>query len=287
MSITHPIIAVTGSSGAGTSTLKQVFEDIFHRDKIKPVMIDGDSFHRYDRKQMRAEVIKAEEKGERLTHFSPKANDLSRLEQLFQSYSVTGKGEKRHYIHNEVASAKFHQALGTFTSWQTFGDDNDLLLYTGLHGGLVTAELNIAKYVDLLIGVVPIINLEWIQKIKRDCSNRGYSPEAVVDNILKRMPDYAHYITPQFSRTDINFQRIPLIDVSNPFEAREIPAAEESLVVIRFKDPAVADFPYYLEMLSNSFMSRADSIVVPEVEMGLAMEIIVTPFINKIMVKLR
>lgn len=287
MSVAHPIIAVTGSSGAGTSTVKHAFEDIFRRGGIKPVVVEGDSFHRYDRKEMRAEVVKAEEKGESLTHFGPEANCLDRLEQLFQTYAETGKGEKRYYIHDEVEGAKFNQPPGTFTPWEELDGDNDLLFYEGLHGGVVTDDVNIAKYVDMMIGVVPVINLEWIQKIKRDCVNRGYSQEAVVDIILKRLPDYIHHITPQFSRTHINFQRVPLIDTSNPFVMREIPTPDESLIVIRFKDPTVADFPYYLSMLKDSFMSRPNNLVVPAVKMGLAMEIILTPFIDEMMAKKR
>lgn len=287
MSVAHPIVAVTGSSGAGTSTIKHAFEDIFRRGGIKPVIVEGDSFHRYDRKEMRAEVVKAEEKGEPLTHFGPEANSLDRLEQLFQTYSETGKGEKRYYIHDEKEGAVFNQPPGTFTPWEEIDGDNDLLFYEGLHGGVVTDEVNIAKYVDMMIGVVPVINLEWIQKIKRDCTNRGYSQEAVVDIILKRLPDYIHHITPQFSRTHINFQRVPLIDTSNPFVMREIPTPDESLVVIRFKDSSLADFPYYLSMLKDSFMSRPNNLVVPAVKMGLAMEIILTPFIDEMMIKKR
>lgn len=285
MSISHPIIAVTGSSGAGTSTVKHAFEDIFRRANIKPVVIEGDSFHKYTREEMRAEVINAEADGRSLTHFGPEANCLDRLEKLFQTYSETGRGEKRHYIHDQCEATRYNQPPGTFTRWQEIDNDSDLLFYEGLHGGVVTDEVNIAQYADLLIGVVPVINIEWIQKIKRDCANRGYSQDAVVDVILKRMPDYIHHITPQFSRTHINFQRVPLIDTSNPFVMREIPTADESLCVIRFKNPEVADFPYYLSMLKDSFMSRPNNIVVPGVKMGLAMEIILTPFVDRIMEK--
>ena len=285
MSVSHPIIAVTGSSGAGTSTVKHAFEDIFRRIGIKPVVVEGDSFHRYDRMEMRAAVAEAETKGVTLTHFGPDANCLDQLETLFQTYSETGKGEKRLYIHDEREAAKFDQAPGTFTEWEEIDGDNDLLFYEGLHGGVVTDEVNIARYVDLLIGVVPVINLEWIQKIKRDCANRGYSQEAVVDIILKRMPDYIHHITPQYSRTHINFQRVPLIDTSNPFVMREIPSPDESLIVIRFINPKMADFPHYLSMLKDSFMSRPNNLVVPGVKMGLAMEVILTPFIEDMMVK--
>lgn len=285
MSVSHPIIAVTGSSGAGTSTVKQAFEDIFRRGGIKPVIVEGDSFHKYDRVEMRAAVAEAEARGAALTHFGPEANCLDRLEHLFQTYSETGKGEKRYYIHDQAEGAKYNQVPGTFTPWEEIDGDNDVLFYEGLHGAAVTDDVNIPKFVDLLIGVVPVINLEWIQKVKRDCTNRGYSQEAVVDIILKRMPDYIHHITPQFSRTHINFQRVPLIDTSNPFTMREIPTTDESLVIIRFKNPDQADFPYYLSMIKDSFMSRPNNMVVPAVKMGMAMDIILTPFITEMMNK--
>ena len=287
MSVAHPIIAVTGSSGAGTSTVKHAFEDIFRRGGIKPVVVEGDSFHKYDRMGMREAVAAATEKGEILTHFGPEGNCLDGLERLFQNYSDTGKGERRFYIHSDAEGIPFNQPAGTFTPWEEIDGNSDLLFYEGLHGGIVTDDVNIAQFTDLLIGVVPVINLEWIQKIKRDCSNRGYSSEAVVDIILKRMPDYINHITPQFSRTHINFQRVPLIDTSNPFVMREIPTPDESLVVIRFKDPSTADFPYYLSMLKDSFMSRPNNLVIPAVKMGLAMEVILTPVIEEMMIKKR
>jgi len=287
MSASHPIVAVTGSSGAGTSTVKHAFEDIFRRGGIKPVVVEGDSFHSYDRMEMRAAVAAAEKDNEILTHFGPGANCLDKLEELFKTYGGYGKGQTRKYIHSEEEGKPYNQEPGTFTPWEDLAQDSDLLFYEGLHGGIVTDDVNVAQFVDLLIGVVPVINLEWIQKIKRDCSNRGYSSEAVVDIILKRMPDYIKHITPQFSRTHINFQRVPLIDTSNPFVMREIPTADESLVVIRFKDAKMADFPYYLSMLKDSWMSRPNNLVVPAVKMGLAMEIILTPFIDEMMEKKR
>jgi phosphoribulokinase len=141
--------------------------------------------------------------------------------------------------------------------------DTDLLFYEGLHGAVRTDDVDIARHPDLLIGVVPVINLEWIQKLWRDKSKRGYSTEAVTDTILRRMPDYVHYICPQFRHTHVNFQRVPCVDTSNPFIARDIPSGDESLVVIRFAKPKGIDFQYLLNMIHGSFMSRANTIVVP------------------------
>ncbi len=286
MSRKHPIIAVTGSSGAGTTTVKVAFEHIFLREGINPVVVEGDSFHRYDRAAMKEAMLAAEASGNtHFSHFGPEANIFDKLEDTFKSYSETGICERRYYLHSEEEASPFGQKPGEFTPWETVGKDTDLLFYEGLHGGVATGEIDVAKHVDLLIGVVPIVNLEWIQKIHRDCEQRGYSADVVTDTILRRMHDYIHYITPQFSRTDINFQRVPTVDTSNPFIARDIPTPDESFVVIRFKDPRKLDidFPYLLDMLDDSFMSRRNTIVVPAGKMGFAMEIILAPIIERIL----
>jgi phosphoribulokinase len=287
MSQQHPIIAVTGSSGAGTSTVKTAFEHIFYREGVRAAIIEGDSFHRYDRQAMKEEAAKAMEEGRHISHFGAEANIFDRLEALFREYSKHGSGESRLYLHNAEEAEPFNQEPGTFTPWQPIQHDTNLLFYEGLHGGVVTDEANVAQWVDLMIGVVPIVNLEWIQKIHRDTSARGYSAEAVTDTILRRMHDYVHFITPQFSRTDINFQRVPTVDTSNPFVARDIPTPDESFVVIRFKDPRKQriDFPYLLSMIHDSFMSRRNTIVVPGGKMGFAMEVILAPLVEEMMLK--
>ena len=290
MSQKHPIIAITGSSGAGTSTVEQALEHIFRREKIKPVIVEGDSFHRYNRVEMREVLKAAQEKGEIVSHFGASGNLLDKLEGLFRTYGKSGTGQTRRYLHNEEEAAEYPElGPGEFTPWQDITEDSDLLFYEGLHGGAECEEADVAQYVDLLVGVVPIVNLEWIQKIHRDKNQRGYSEEAIVDTILRRMPDYVTYITPQFSRTDINFQRVPTVDTSNPFIARDIPTADESLVVIRFRDPKKFDvnFPWLLHMIHGSYMSRRNTIVVPGGKMSFAMELILTPIIRDLMDKKR
>ncbi len=279
MSARHPVIAITGSSGAGTTTVTKTFEHIFRREKINAAIIEGDAFHRYDRAEMRARIAAAHEAGRTLSHFGPDANLFAELEAVFSSYGESGRGRVRKYLHDEVEAKPFGQPPGTFTPWEEIPAGTDLLFYEGLHGGVVSGELDVARHSDLLVGVVPIINLEWIQKIQRDRAVRSYSTEAVVDTILRRMPDYVHYICPQFSRTHVNFQRVPTVDTSNPFIARFIPSPDESFLVIRFRDPKGIDFPYLLSMLHDSFMSRPNSIVVPGGKMELAMQLIFTPMI--------
>jgi phosphoribulokinase len=284
MSAKHPIIAITGSSGAGTTSVMRTFEQIFRRESVNAAFIEGDSFHRYDRAEMKAKMAEALAAGNRhFSHFGPESNLFEELERLFRGYGETGTGRTRRYLHDEEEAAPFGRPPGTFTPWEEIPDGSDLLFYEGLHGGVVTDKVNVARHVDLLVGVAPIVNLEWIQKIHRDQAARGYSPEAVVDTILRRMPDYVRYIVPQFSHTHVNFQRVPTVDTSNPFVARDIPTADESFVVIRFRNPKGIDFPYLLSMIHDSFMSRANSIVVPGGKMALAMQLILTPLILQLM----
>jgi phosphoribulokinase len=288
MSVKHPIISVTGSSGAGTTTVKQTFERIFRREGIEAAWIEGDAFHRFDRVEMRRAMADAGKAGNaHFSHFGPEANLLPELEEVFEEYGRTGTGRTRHYVHDDGEAERFGTAPGTFTAWEPFANGTNVLFYEGLHGAVVTEAVNLARYADLKIGVVPVINLEWIQKIHRDKATRGYSTEAVTDTILRRMPDYIRYICPQFTETDVNFQRVPTVDTSNPFVARWIPTADESLVVIRFKSPRGIDFSYLVSMLQGSFMSRANSIVIPGGKVDLAMQLILTPMIMQLIERSR
>lgn len=315
MSVRHPIVAVTGSSGAGTTTVKQAFADIFRRESINAFFVDGNSFRRYDRAGMKQAVAAAQAAGYPISHFGPEANLFERLEGLFQEYSRTGGGLYRRYLGSREAAAAHGGEEGTFSAWQEIPAGSDLLFYEGLHGACIESTwsrremspshnplvmklrhqlrergdrgIDVARWVDLLIGVVPSINLEWIQKLHRDCYHKGCSAEAVIATILRRLPDYVRYITPQFSLTDINFQRVPLVDTSNPFIARDIPTPDESMVVIRFREPKRYDFPDLQRRLPNSFMSRPNTLVVPGGHMGHAIEVICAPLIQDLVARQR
>jgi len=284
MSDKHPIVAITGSSGAGTTTVMWTFQQIFRREGIRPAIIEGDAFHKFDRAQMRTRLKEEADSGnQHFSHFGHDSNLFEELEATFRSYGERGTGRTRRYLHDDEEAAPFKQKPGTFTPWTEIEAGTDLLFYEGLHGGVKTETVDIAGQVDLLVGVVPIINLEWIQKLHRDKKTRGHSHEAVVDTILRRMPDYVNYICPQFAYTTVNFQRVPTVDTSNPFIARDIPSPDESMLVIRFRDPKGIDFPYLTSMLNGSFMSRANTIVCPGGKMALAMQLIFTPMIWQLM----
>lgn len=284
MSAKHPIIAITGSSGAGTTTVRTTFQQIFRREGITAVVVEGDAFHRYDRNEMCTALAEAQAAGNlHFSHFGPDGNLFEELEMLFRSYGETGTGIARKYLHDEDEAAPYGQKPGTFTPWEELPAGSDLLFYEGLHGAVATDTVDVARYADLLVGVVPTINLEWTQKLQRDKTARGHSHEAIVDTILRRMPDYVNYVVPQFSRTDVNFQRVPIVDTSNPFVECAVPTLDESVVVIRFRNPKNIDFSYLLAMLHDSMMSQPNTIVCPGGKMNLAMQLIFTPMISQLM----
>lgn len=313
MSAKHPIIAVTGSSGAGTSTVQQAFAAIFQRENINATFVQGNSFRRFTPSQVEKLFVDAARQGKPISHFGPQANYFDRLEGLFREYARNGTGLMREYIANEEQAQRYQQPVGSYSPWSEVPAESDLLFYEGQHGGCIEATwsrrmmspshnpvvvnqrhkvdqqhdvgVDVAQWVDLLIGVVPSINLEWIQKIHHDYKDTGRSPEDTVLTILRRMPDYVRYITPQFSLTDINFQRIPLVDTSNPFISKEVPSADESMVVIRFREPAKVDFPHLLNRIDNAFMSRPNTIVVPGGDMVNTMDIVCTPMVQELLEK--
>lgn len=289
MSDLYPIVVVTGSSGAGTSTARVAFEHIFHRLHAQAVYIEGDAFHKYDRNEMRAMLQRANIRGENFSHFGPPANEFERLEGLFKSFSESGAGEFRRYLHTEDEAKPLGLSAGQFTRWEPVPTGTDILLYEGLHGCVRTDQVDVSQYVDLSVGVAPTLNLEWIQKIRRDTDERGHKPEDVKRSVLRRMDDYVHFIMPQFSITDINFQRVPLVDTSNPFIARDIPSPDESIVVIRFRHPRKlrVDFPFLLTMIHGSHMTRPNTLVVPGSKMRMAMELILRPILEQLLEKRR
>ena len=283
MSALHPIIAVTGSSGAGTTTTSRVFRKMFKKMQLNAAFIEGDSFHRYTRTEMDTAVRRAREQGRHISYFGPEANDFGRLEACLARYAQSGDGEVRKYLHTFDEAVPYNQLPGTFTDWQPLPENSDLLFYEGLHGAVVTEQHNVAQHVDLLIGMVPIVNLEWIQKLVRDIHERGHSREAVMHSIVRSMDDYINFITPQFSRTHINFQRVPTVDTSNPFAATSIPSMDESFVVIHFREDFQVDFPYLLAMIQGAFILRMNTLVVPGGKMELAMDLILTPAVAKLL----
>ena len=282
MSRRHPIISITGSSGAGTTSVKQTFEQIFRRENVDAAYIEGDAFHRYDRAEMRAKMAEEAERGNKhFSHFSPEANLFEELEKAFRDYGETGTGDdaplRPRRARGEAATAP---APGTFTEWGPLPENTDLLFYEGLHGAVVTDKVNVAQHADLKIGVVPVINLEWIQKLHRDRSARGYS-----DRGRDRHDPAAHARLRELHLPAVHRDRHqlparadgrhlePVHRALDP-DAGRIDGGDPLL-----QNPRGIDFPYLLSMIPHSFMSRANSIVIPGGKLDLAMQLILTPLI--------
>jgi phosphoribulokinase len=287
LSARFPIVAVTGSSGAGTSSAQPLFEKLFARLGCRAAFVGGDSFHAYDREQMKTVMDRARIRAENFSHFGPAANLWDRLERLFREFGERGGGMARSYLHTDAEARAARQPVGTFTPWAPLPAGTDLLFYEGLHGGVVTPEHDIAQHVDLLIGMTPTINLEWTQKMHRDTAERGHDGAEVARSILRRMPDYVNYIIPQFSRSDVNFQRVPLVDTSHPFTLSEIPKAAESLVVVHLNPGSriPADFARLRDELPGAFSTRADTLVVPGDHMEAAMEQVLLPALTQLLAR--
>jgi phosphoribulokinase len=280
MSAEHPIVAITGAMESGSVSVIQALARIFYRERVKAVYIDGSAFRRYDRNTMREAVREAKEQGKTLGHFGPDGNHLDKLESLFFEYAATGGGRYRHYLHTDGQAQKYGQEVGTFTPWERMDPDSDLLLYRGLHGAAVVDDIDLSQYPDLSIGIAPNANLEWMAKIQHEVFNRGVALDDAKEGLLKRLHDYVHHITPQFMRTHINFQLIPLVDTSDPFGAEAVPSPDECYLVIRFAPKFLPDFKPLLADIPGSFMSRRNTLVVPSSKMLMAIELVLMPVIH-------
>ena len=306
MSVRHPIVAITGSTGSGLSTVRHAFKDIFRRLSIKPAIVHGDGFRRYSERQFSALLQEARGSGRLLSWFGPECNHFQELEAFFMAYGETGSGITREYAHNTARARELGVSVGEFTPWAPLPPSSDLMLYEGQHGGVVAQTwtrrkvdarhfppevdrrsgrkgVDVAQYVDLLVGIVPAINLEWIQKIHRDCSKTQCSEEESVETILRRMDDYIHYIVPQFGLTDVNIQRMPLVDTSNPFVARDVPKPDESILIIHFRDSKRHDFTELMRRIPGARMSRPTTMIAPGGKLKHALEAICSPLLREMM----
>ena len=304
----NPIVAVTGSTGAGLSTVRHAFKTIFRRLGLNAAVVHGDAFRRYTEGQFDALLAEARTNGRQLSWFGPECNHFAELEAFFKGYSQTRSGLIREYAHNQQHADELGVPVGEFSAWKPLAVGSDLLFYEGQHGGVVAQTwtrrkvdarhfplgmdrrvnargVDVAQYVDLLIGVVPAINLEWIQKIHRDNARGACPPQQTVETILRRMDDYIHYIVPQFGLTDINIQRIPLVDTSDPFIAREVPSQAESALVVHFRDRERHDFVELLRRIPGSTMTRPTTMLIPGGALGHALEVICRPMLAQLLEK--
>nr|CAA6808254.1 MAG: Phosphoribulokinase [uncultured Thiotrichaceae bacterium] len=284
MSAEFPIVAITGASDHSSTSITQALQRIFYRERIKASYIPGSGFHRFEREQMRKEVKAARSEDRPMSHFGPEGNHLDKLESMFFEYAATGNGKYRYYLHSDKVAQTYKQASGTFTPWADLDPDSDLLLYRGLHGAMIDGDIDLSQYPDLLVGAAPSVNLEWMRRRERDL-RRGYSQDDVKEMTLERMADYAKHLTPQFTRTDINFQLIPVVDTSNPFDCENLPTEDECILVIHFQKKKIIqqiDMIDLLNRIPDATMTRRDTMLIPGSQMLSAVEIILMPLIENL-----
>ena len=86
----------------------RTFEQIFRREGVKAAFVEGDSFHRYDRAEMKQRMAEALEHGRHdFSHFGPEANLFEELAGLFATTAATGGGRRRKYLHDDEEAAAF------------------------------------------------------------------------------------------------------------------------------------------------------------------------------------
>jgi phosphoribulokinase len=215
------------------------------------------------------------------SHFGPEANLLEELGDLFKSpMARPASGKVRKYLHDAEEAEPYGQQSGEFTPWQDIPADTDLMFYEGLHGACRQ------RHDRHRAAGRPAASASC----RRSTSNGSRSCTATRTSAATRQrrsrtpscaacPTTSTTSRPQFSRTHVNFQRVPTVDTSNPFIARDIPTADESFVVIRFANSKGIDFPYLLSMIHNSFMSRPNTSWFPAARWNWRCRLIFTPLI--------
>ena len=102
--------------------------------------------------------------------FRPEANLFAELEAMFRRlWRDAAPASTRHYVHDDAEAEVYGAPPGTFTRVGGRSAEAPTCCSTrACMARVVTEQVNVARHADLKIGVVPVINLEWIQKIHRD-----------------------------------------------------------------------------------------------------------------------
>ncbi len=178
MSVRHPIIAVTGSSGAGTTTVMKTFDHIFRREQHQG---PGDRGRFVSRLQpgrdARARARGGHGQGSDHQPFRTGVEPVGRARRHDGSLRRHRRrqGAPLHPRRRGSASSSSGEP-GTFTTGSRCRRTATCSSTKGCMAATRTARWMSREKVDLLVGVVPIINLEWIQKLHRDQQHARLQP---------------------------------------------------------------------------------------------------------------
>jgi phosphoribulokinase len=179
------MLAIAGDSAAGKTTLTRGIAETLGADRATALCVDD--YHRYDRAQRRDVPF---------TVLHPDCNYVEVMEQHLQLLALGRPILKPVYDHS----------IGELVR-PVLVEPRDFVIVEGLlplHTKLARACFDITVYLD----PPEEIRRKW--KIRRDCAERGYTPDAVLAELERREPDSAAFIRPQRQWADIALRFAPV-----------------------------------------------------------------------------
>jgi phosphoribulokinase len=198
------MLGIAGDSGAGKTTLSSGIARLLGVERTTNICVDD--YHKYDRKQRKELGI---------TPLNPECNYMDIMEQHVRLLS---EGEP-------ILKPVYNHTTGTFDppvyvpAPRAVEEGGRLIPRVVVLEGLLTlySPALRGRY-HLMVYLDPEEELRREWKVKRDVAKRGYTPEEVIADIERRMPDSRAFIWPQKEHADIvvRFYRPPGYDPENP-----------------------------------------------------------------------
>ena len=166
MSAKHPVIAVTGFSGAGTTTTGVAFRKIFQQLNIRAAELEATASTLHPAGNGRGDPQGARS-GRDISYFGPGPTTSACCSRALSSTAKRHRPFAQVPAHLRRSGAYNPGAGHLHPVGATAGADRRAVL-RGAARRCGREHHDVASHVDLLVGVVPIVNLEWIQKLIRD-----------------------------------------------------------------------------------------------------------------------